>query len=205
MSRYRGPRVKKMRAVGCNLPGLSRKNIGKRPHPPGQHGLNKGRRRPSEYKRQLIEKQKLRFNYGIGEKQFRRLVKEASRVKGSPGARLLEFLERRLDNVVFRSGFAPTIPAARQLVNHGHVTVNGKKVDIASFRVSIQDVISLREKSINMAAVSDSLESPSLELPEWIGLEKDTKKATVLALPTPSSVPLPIDIQLVVEYYSQRL
>lgn len=205
MSRYRGPRVKKMRAVGVDLPGLSRKSTRNRPNPPGEHGGGKMRRRPSEFKRQLVEKQKLRFNYGVSERQFRKMVKEAARVAGSPGARLLEFLERRLDNVVFRAGFAPTIPAARQLVNHGHVRVNGKKVDIASYRVKLHEVITLREKSREIPDVLASLEAPALEVPEWLVFEADKQQATVLAMPTPASVPFPIDIQLVVEYYSQRL
>jgi small subunit ribosomal protein S4 len=195
-----------MRAVDCDLPGLSRKTKERRPKPPGQHGETKARgRRPSEFKRQMVEKQKIRFNYGIGERQFRRYVREANRVKGSPGDLLIEFIERRLDNVVFRAGFAATIPAARQLVNHGHITVDGKKVDIASYRVKQHQTISLRPKSINLSVVVDSLESPALELPEWIGFDAEHKVATVLAMPTRSSIPFDVDIQLVIEFYSQRL
>ena len=146
MSRYRGPRVKLMRALGLNLPGLSRKSIERRPYPPGAHGGDR-RRKESDYGRQLKEKQKLRFNYGLGERQLRRLVIDARRSKTETGKKLLELLESRLDNVVFRGGLASTIPAARQLVNHAHVLVNGQKVDIPSFRVKVGDVITVRERS----------------------------------------------------------
>ena len=140
MARYKGPRVKKLRALGVDLPGLSRKSRERRPYPPGQHG-NVGHKKTTEYGRRLMEKQKLRFNYNVSERQLRRLVKEARSSKTATGQKLLELLESRLDNVVFRAGFAPTIPAARQLTGHGHVTVNGKRVDIASYRVKQGDVI----------------------------------------------------------------
>ncbi|RYZ60910.1 MAG: 30S ribosomal protein S4, partial [Proteobacteria bacterium] len=121
MSRYTGPRVKKMRALGVELPGLSRKKIERRPYPPGQHG--QARKKVSEFALRLHEKQKLRYNYGIGERQLRGLMTEALSSKTAPGKKLIELLERRLDNAVFRAGFALTIPAARQLVAHGHVLV----------------------------------------------------------------------------------
>ena len=140
MSRYTGPKLKKMRGLGVELPGLSRKGGKARPYPPGEHG-NKRRGKDSEYKKQLQEKQKLRFNYGVHERQLRKLMVEARRSNTATGEKLLQFLESRLDNVVFRAGFAPTIPSARQLVNHGHFLVNGKKVDICSYRVKIGDVI----------------------------------------------------------------
>ena len=193
-----------MRALGVDLPGLSRKNTERRPYPPGEHG-GRTRRRESVYGVQLKEKQKLRFNYGISERQFRRLIKKARSSKTETGLKLLELLERRLDNVVFRAGFAPTIPAARQLVNHGHFTLNGKKVDIASISVSEGDVIAIRERSKSLKVIEAALEQPSLSVPEWLSYDGETRVAKITSLPTRDSVPFPIDVQLVVEYYARRI
>lgn len=204
MARYTGPRVKKMRALGVELPGLSRKSIERRPYAPGQHGQTR-RRKLSDFGRQLLEKQKLRLNYGVGERQFRRLVVAAKRSKTATGEKLLELLERRLDNVVFRAGFAPTIPAARQLVNHGHFLVNGRRVDIASFSVQDGDVVALREKSRALPVVVASMENPALLRPDWLEFNGTTHTARIMASPTPESVPFEIDVQLVVEYYSKRM
>lgn len=204
MSRYKGPRVKRMRALGLNLPGLSRKSIERRPYPPGEHGGDR-RRKESDYGRQLKEKQKLRYNYGLGERQFRRLMVEAKRSKLETGKKLIELLERRLDNVVFRAGYAPTIPAARQLVNHAHIRVNGRKVDVASYRVRAGDVITLRERSKKMQAIKDSVEGLSLTRPDWINWNGGELQATIEKLPEEDSVPFPIDVQLVVEYYARML
>lgn len=202
MARFKGPRVKKMRALGTDLPGLSRKSIDRRPYPPGQHG-KVGRRKVTEYGRRLIEKQKLRFNYGVSERQLRRLFDEARRSKKATGEKLLELLESRLDNAVFRAGFAPTIPAARQLVSHGHITVNGKRVNIASYRISVNDEISLREKSMKLACVSESLDAPALLRPTWVDFDDKERAARVMDLPGLDSVPFDIDVQLVIEYYSR--
>lgn len=204
MSRYKGPRLKRMRALGLNLPGLSRKSIERRPYPPGEHGGDR-RRKESDYGRQLKEKQKLRYNYGLGERQFRRLMVEARRSKLETGKKLIELLERRLDNTVFRAGFASTIPAARQLVNHSHITVNGRKVNVASYRVRSGDVITLRERSKKLALVKESLEQLSLTRPDWIGWNGGELTATIEKLPDEESVPFPIDVQLVVEYYARQL
>ena len=204
MSRYTGPKVKKLRAFGVDLPGLSRKSQRDRPYVPGEHGQS-FRRKPSPYGERLIEKQKVRFNYGLSEKQMRRLMSEARRSQMAAGDKLMELLERRLDNVVFRAGFAPTIPAARQLVNHGHFTVNGKKVNIPSYRVDTGDIIAPRQKSMNLECIEVSLENPSLSSTDWIGLDADKKTASVNSLPTIEAVPFPLDIQLVVEYYSRLL
>ncbi len=204
MSRYTGPKVKKLRAFGVDLPGLSRKSQRDRPYIPGEHGQS-FRRKPSPYGERLIEKQKVRFNYGLSEKQMRRLMSEARRSQMAAGDKLMELLERRLDNVVFRAGFAPTIPAARQLVNHGHFTVNGKRVNIPSYRVDTGDVIAPRQKSMNLECIEVSLENPSLSSTDWIGLDADKKTASVNSLPTIEAVPFPLDIQLVVEYYSRLL
>ena len=203
MSRYTGPRVKVMRALGVELPGLSTKKIERRPYRPGQHG--QARRKLSEYALRLLEKQKLRMNYGISERQLRGLMEEAKASKDTTGNKLIELLERRLDNVVFRAGFARTIPAARQLVNHGHILVGGRRVDIASFRVAKGQVISVRERSRVLtpvkegAAVAETFQTP------WLQVEKDSYQATVTALPDETSTLFPVQLQLVVEFYSQKL
>jgi len=195
-----------MRALGLDLPGLSRKSMWDRPYPPGVHGPKSARRRKmSDFKKQLLEKQKLRYNYGLNEGQFMRLYREAVHSKDPSGDKLLELLERRLDNAVFRAGFAPTIPAARQLVCHGHFLVNGKRLDIPSYRVREGDVISLRERSQNLAAVEASLGDVRLARPDWIEFDEGKKVATVKELPKVDSVPFPLEIDLVIEYYSKRL
>jgi small subunit ribosomal protein S4 len=192
-----------MRALGVQLPGLSTKSVERRPYPPGQHGHE--RKKVTEYGRRLMEKQKLCVNYGVTERQLVRLVISARGAKGPTGSRLLELLEKRLDNVVFRAGFARTIPGARQLVNHGHVLVNGKKVDRVSFAVKKGDVVSLRAVSQNLTTVAGALEASRAYETSWLNVDKGAKSATVLELPEATSVPFPIDIQLVVEFYSQRI
>ena len=203
MSRYTGPRLKVMRSLGLDLPGLSPKTIEKRPFPPGQHG--QARKKHSEYALRLREKQKVRLNYGLTEGQLRRLMVEAKSRKEETGPKLLEFVERRFDNVIFRAGFARSIPAARQLVNHGHFLVNGKRVDIASYRIRLGDVITVRERSKNLdsiaqgAAVANNFQTP------WLTVEREKLTATVNSLPDETSVLFPLNVQLIVEYYSQRL
>ena len=202
MSRYTGPRMRIMRALGVELPGLSRKKIERRPYPPGQHG--QGRRKLSDYAVRLHEKQKLRHYYGLGERQLRNLVIEASRA-GDTTEKLLELLERRLDNVVFRTGFARTIPAARQLVSHGQILVDGKRVDISSYRVRPGEVISMLPRMLENAHVKSALEDTSLPVPEWIERSSAPIRASVRALPTPGSILFELRAQLVIEYYSMRL
>jgi len=195
-----------MRALGIDLPGLSRKSMWDRPYPPGVHGPKSARRRKmSDFKKQLLEKQKLRFNYGLNEGQFMRLYREAVHSKEPSGDKLLELLERRLDNFVFRAGFAPTIPAARQLVSHGHFLVNGKRLDIPSYRVREGDVVGLRERSKNLATVEAALADVRIARPDWIEFDEGKNTATVKELPKPESVPFPLEIDLVIEYYSKRL
>lgn len=203
MSRYTGPRLKKMRAVGIELPGLSRKSLEKRSYPPGQHGLKKNR--VSDFGKKLIEKQKLRYNYGLGERQLTRLVAEARSGKTPTGDKLLELLERRFDNFVFRAGFAPTMVAARQLVKHGHVLLNGKRVDIPSVRIRPGDEIALREKALAIPTVVECIAAPALTRPEWLSFDETAKKARMTRTPSPDEVPFPIEIQQVVEYYANRL
>jgi small subunit ribosomal protein S4 len=187
-----------MRALGCDLPGLSRKKIEKRPYPPGQHG--QARKKVSEYKLRLIEKQKIKVNYGVTERQMRNLMAEAMRGQGAPGVRLIELLERRLDNVVFRGGFARTIPAARQLVNHGLVHVGGRRVDIASFRTRAGDVVTLVPQALENVHVQAAIADTSLERPDW--LEPIPGGVRVRALPDGTATLFPVEIQRVVEFYS---
>lgn len=203
MSRYTGPRVKVMRALGVELPGLSTNKIERRPYRPGQHG--QARRKLSAYAIRLIEKQKLRMNYGVTERQLRGLMQEARASKDTTGNKLIELLERRLDNVVFRAGFARTIPAARQLVNHGHILVGGRRVDIASFRVSRGQVVSVREGSRALAPVKEGAEVAAGFQTPWLQVDKDAYQATVTALPDETSTLFPVQAQLVVEFYSQML
>jgi len=204
MSRYTGPRLRVLRALGHELPGLSRKSVEARPHPPGQHGPRKVAARKSEFGLQLMEKQKLRFNYGVSERQLRRVVAEAKRQQGATGARIVELLERRLDNMVFRAGFAPTIPAARQLVSHGHIRLNGRRVNIPSIRLRAGDVFAPREAS--RALVGQTLQAPALDCPEWLALDAQALSVTLTHLPDGAdAAPFPIDLQRVVEYYAIRM
>jgi small subunit ribosomal protein S4 len=203
MARYTGPRLRIVRRLGTDLPGLTRKIADRRPYPPGQHG--QGRQRFSEFKKQLYAKQKLRFNYGINESQLRNLFVEAQASREPAGLMLLRYLEQRLDNVVFRAGFAPTIPAARQLVVHGHIQVDGKKVDRPSYRTKPGIQISLREKSRNLKAVEESLGNLSLRYPSYLTVDENAKTATIDQLPGREDVPVQVDETLVVEYYSPRL
>jgi small subunit ribosomal protein S4 len=203
MSRFTGPRLKKMRGLGTDLPGLSRKSTAKRPYPPGQHGQRR-RGKDSEYKKQLVEKQKLRFNYGVHERHMRKLMKEARR-SGDTGTKLLELLESRLDNVVFRAGFASTIPGARQLVNHGHVTIDGRKMDRASYRVKVGEKIGISPKAKNFAVVEECWKHPAHERPAWLVCDKNEMSASMEAAPAKDSLLFPIDENLVLEYYAKRM
>ncbi|HCU84625.1 MULTISPECIES: 30S ribosomal protein S4 [unclassified Methylophilus] len=205
MARTTGPRLKIMRALGVELPGLSRKSIENRPNPPGQHGQQASRRRRSDFAVKLVEKQKIRFNYGVSEKQMRRLILEARKGSEPTGEKLMSLLERRLDNVVFRAGFAPTGIAARQLVNHGHVLLNGKSANIASIRLQVGDVVAVKEKSRKIPMVVDALATPSLTIPEWLSVEAASATAKIGHLPSIEDVPFPVDVQQVVEYYSNRV
>jgi small subunit ribosomal protein S4 len=205
MSRITGPRLKIMRALGVDLPGLSRKTIEDRPTPPGQHGMKATRRRKSDYGVKLQEKQKLRFNYGLTERQMRRLIIEARKGNTPTGDNFLQLLERRLDNVIFRAGYAPTIIAARQLVSHRHVMLNGKSVNIPSMRVKVGDVVALKVTSLKIAMVVETMARPVLERPEWLQWDEATTSVKVAHLPDADQVPFPIDVQQIVEYYSNRI
>ena len=176
--------------------------VGKRPTPPGQHGQAR-QRKMSEYGTQLREKQKARRAYGLLEKQFRRTYDRATAMKGVTGENLLQLLERRLDNVVFRAGFAPSRPAARQLVNHGHFLVNGHKVDIPSYTVDQEDVITVRPRSKENAHFKLVREGTARILPKWLTVNFDQLKATVDSLPERSDIDLALQENMIIEYYSR--
>lgn len=203
MSRYTGPRRKRIRSLDVDLPAFTRKTAGDRNFPPGQHGRN-FRRAPSEYGRQLREKQKMRLNYGLSEAQLRNTVREARRLEGSTGERLIQLLERRLDNIVFRAGFAATIPAARQLVNHGHFKVNGRRADIASMLLRPGDTITVKEKSKAIAILKELIDSGPYR-PSWLEVNSGELTAKVMAMPSADQVPTQFDTQLIIEFYSKRL
>lgn len=201
MSRYRGPRLRVVRRLG-NLPGLTRKSP-RRAYPPGQHG--QARKKRSEYAMQLEEKQKLRFNYGLSEKQLLRSVRKARRAGGSTGQVLLQLLEMRLDNTVFRMGMAPTIPAARQLVNHGHVTVNGQVVSIASYQCRPGEEIGVRNRDRSRKLVEENLQFPGLaNLPTHLEFDKNKMAGKVNGVVEREWIALEINELLVVEYYSRK-
>lgn len=203
MSRYTGPRVKVMRALGVDLPGLSPKSSERRPYPPGVHGQR--RRKETEYGKRLKEKQKLRMNYGLSEGQLRRLFHEAVRSKLNTGTKLIELLERRLDNVVFRSGFARSIPAARQVIRHGHVLVDGRRVDIPSFRLKIGQKVQIREKSRDSEPVTLGLALAEQRRWDnsWLQIDAEARSCTITQLPDDTAIPFPVDVQLVIEFYAQ--
>lgn len=202
MSRYRGPRLRIVRRLG-ELPGLTRKSA-RRAYPPGQHG--QARKKRSEYAIRLEEKQKLRLNYGITETQLIRYVKKARRASGSTGQALLQLLEMRLDNTVFRLGLAGTIPGARQLVNHGHITVNGKVVDIPSYQVRPGEVISVKNNERSRRLAETNLEYPGLSnLPSHLEFDKNTLTGKVNGVIEREWVAISINELLIVEYYSRKV
>lgn len=202
MARYRGPRLRIVRRLG-ELPGLTRKSA-RRAYPPGQHGQN--RRKRSEYAIRLEEKQKLRFNYGVSEKQLIRYVRRARRATGSTGQTLLQLLEMRLDNTVFRLGMAGTIPGARQLVNHGHITVNGRTVNIPSYQCRPGDVIGVKDKDCSRQLVQANMEYPGLaNLPSHLEFDKNTLVGKVNGVIEREWIAININELLVVEYYSRKV
>ncbi|AOF83727.1 ribosomal protein S4 [Methyloversatilis sp. RAC08] len=204
MSRYTGPRLRVLRALGTDLPGLTRKNVENRTSPPGQHGARPNRRK-SEFGAQLMEKQKLRYNYGLNETQLRGVFREAERSKLPTGEKLVELLERRIDNIVFRGGLAPTIPAARQLVRHKHVLLNGRRVNIPSIRLRVGDTITLTDKGRKVQSVVDALQTPPLERVEWLAFDAATLSLRLAHLPPGDATPFAFEAQKVVEFYALRV
>jgi small subunit ribosomal protein S4 len=210
MARYTGPDCKRCRREGIKLflkgeRCMTKKcAIERRPNPPGPH--QQRRRKPSEYGLQLREKQKARRIYGVLERQFRKTFSEASRRSGMTGETLLRFLELRLDNVVFRLGFAVNREQARQLVTHGHFDVNGRKTNIASYRVRVGDTIKVRDRSRSLTyfkEVSETLRQKPV--PQWLSLQADTLSGAVLSVPERSDCDQSVREQLIVEYYSRRV
>ncbi len=201
MARYTGPKTKIARKFGEAIFGDD-KSFEKRNYPPGQHGNNRRRGKKSEYAIQLMEKQKAKYSYGILERQFRNLFKQATASKGITGEVLLQLCESRLDNVVFRMGIAPTRRGARQLVSHRHITVNGEGVNIPSYSLKAGDVIAVREKSKSLEAIERSL-SNSSHVYEWITWNDETKKGTYVSIPERIQIPENINEQFIVELYSK--
>ena len=201
MARYTGPRTKVSRRARQLLDENKAKYFDRRPYPPGEHG--RGRIRESQYQIQLREKQKLRHIYGVLEKQFRRYYKEANRRSGITGDNVLQILECRLDNVVYRAGFARTRPQARQLVNHGHLLVNGKKVDIPSYQVRAGDVVTLKEKSQDVFPVQQAVDTLDRPMPEWLDVQPGERKIVISTLPSRPQIDTDVKEQLVVELYSK--
>ena len=202
MARYRGPKTKIARKFGEPIYGTD-KSFEKKNYPPGSHGMNKRRRKASEYGVQLKEKQKAKYTYGILEKQFRNLFERASGSKGVTGEVLLQLLESRLDNVVYRMGISPSRDGARQLVTHRHITVNGEVVSIPSYILKPGDIVGVREKSKSLVVISDSLESNragSFSWLEWNGAEMEGK---FMNRPEREEIPENIKEQLIIELYSK--
>src|SRR6478672_627880 len=204
MARYTGPKVKISRRLGVNIfeNDKGSKALNKRPYPPGEHGRSR-RRQPSEYLLQLQEKQKAKYIYGLLERQFSNLYKEASRQKGVTGENLLRMLEQRLDNMVFRAGWASTRPQARQFVSHGLINVNGKRVNIASYRVRKGEVISLSTKARDMIVIQHNLDVIDRNVVGWLETGDAGKQVTVRDLPQRDHIDVPVRESLIVELYSK--
>ncbi len=201
MARYTGPKTKIARKFGEAIFGAD-KNFEKRNYPPGQHGNNRRRGKKSEYAVQLQEKQKAKYTYGILERQFSNLFKKASASKGITGEVLLQLCESRLDNVVYRFGVANSRSAARQLVSHRHITVNGEIVNIPSYQLKDGDVVGVREKSKSLEAINNSLAANSTVF-EWLSWNTDKKEGTFIKSPERLQIPENIKEQLIVELYSK--
>nr|YP_009503403.1 ribosomal protein S4 [Euglena clara]AXA45482.1 ribosomal protein S4 [Euglena clara] len=203
MSRYRGPRLRIVRRIG-KLPGFTSK-VSKKTNPPGQHGslYNK---KLSQFNIRLREKQKLRFHYGVNERQLLNYIKKARKKKGSSGRLLLTLLEMRLDNIVFRLSFTPTVCAAKQLISHGHVLVNGRLVNIPSFSCQPKDIIKVKSSSVSQNLVRKTLElTDNALIPPHLSLNKDSLEAKLIGLVNRKSISLLVNELLVVEYYSRKL
>ena len=200
MARYTGPSYKKARRVGFSTSETG-KELARRPYGPGQHG-NDRKGKLSDYGTQLKEKQKVRFMYGLNERQFKKTFNEASKMSGIHGTNFLRLLESRLDNLVFRIGFSTTRRGARQLVNHGHVTVNGKKVDIPSYRVKPGDIISLKDDDKNLKVVTESLAKINKRV-EFINYDEGKMAATYVRLPERNELNADINEALIVEFYNK--
>lgn len=201
MARYTGPRTKVSRRARQLLDENKAKYYDRRPYPPGEHG--RGRIRESQYQIQLREKQKLRFMYGVLERPFRNYYAKAARQPGITGENLLVLLETRLDNAVYRSGLAATRPQARQLVNHAHFLVNGKKVDVPSYHLRQGDVVTVKERSMNVLPIQHAIDTLDRQPPEWLDVDTTARRITVTTLPSRPQIDTEIQEQLIVELYSK--
>jgi small subunit ribosomal protein S4 len=205
MARYTGPKVRLSRRLSTNIfeNEKGRKALDRRPFPPGAHGRNRRRNAGSEYLAQLQEKQKAKYIYGVLEKQFKKTYNEALRTQGNTGENLLIMLECRLDNVAYRAGWASTRPQARQFVNHGLIHVNGKRVDIASYRCGKGDVVSLSAKAQKMIVIQHNIDVLDRSLVAWLEAGDGGKQATVRNLPERAHIDVPVRESLIVELYSK--
>ena len=205
MTKRLASKHKKDRRLKVNLWGRPKSPFNTRNYPPGQHGSSR-KSKPSDYGVQLEAKQKMKFYYGnINERQFRNIYKKAVKKRGNTTENLISFLERRLDIIVYRAKFAPTVFASRQIINHGHIRVNGRKVNISSYLIKPEDVIELRDKSKELIVVAGSLSSKERDVPEYINLDEKNKKIKLIRIPKFSEVPYPaiMEPNLVIEYYSR--
>jgi small subunit ribosomal protein S4 len=202
MARYTGPRVRISRRFGVPIFGPS-KYLERRNYPPGVHGP-KSRRKLTDYALGLMEKQKLRYYYGLMERQFRRVYEQALRRRGVTGEQMLQILETRLDNVVYHLGFANTRAAARQMVTHGHITVNGRKVNVPSYALKVRDVVAVRQHNVSRQLALRNLElATARAVPEWLSLDKEALRGVVLRIPTRDEINPIANEQAVVEFYSR--
>lgn len=201
MARYTGPKTRISRIFGEPILGNG-KYLNKNSNPPGMHGASRKRKTLGEYALQLKEKQKAKYTYGVLEKQFRKTFEEASRIKGVTGENLIKLLEARLDNTVFRLGIAPSRPAARQLVSHKHITVNGDVVNVPSFQVKPGDIISIKEKDRENASITSQFRGKNQKF-NWLDWNENEMKGTFVTYPERESVPENIKEQLIVELYSK--
>lgn len=204
MARYTGPKHKLSRREGFNLTGTRSRSLERRlSQPPGAHGQQRRPRRISDYGRQLREKQRLKRYFGMTEKQFRRTYEAAVRSSSPTGSALLQLLELRLDSVVYRLGFTPTRPMARQIVNHGHVLVNGKKVDIPSYRVKPGDTVVLGTKAAEIPDVQETLTDSGRRIPSWLSREGTTPAGRVVTDPDPTEFDMPVDLEQIIAFYAR--
>ena len=200
MARYTGPRGRRDRRAGVMLSSMRKNPLEKKPYPPGEHG--RGRQKQTEFGIRLLEKQKARWYYGVSEKQFSRAYEEAARSQGVTGENLLRRMELRVDNVVFRMGFATSRPQARQLVVHGHFELNGKKHDIPSAIMRQGDVLAVREKSRNLEPIVNAVENV-VAVPAWLEADHENFTGRILHAPTRDEIDTPVEEQLIIEFYSR--
>lgn len=199
--KYNGPKVKLSRKVGFSITPKARKYMDRKPAPPGQHGAAKKRAKLSDFAKQLLEKQRLRLQYNLHERQMTNYIKKAARIQGNKVDILVQLLEQRLDSLVYRAGLARSIYAARQYVRHGHILINGKKVDMPAYAVQPNDVITVKEKSRKLEAIQEAIRSTSP--PPYLDMNKADYSVKFLYLPPREEVPVVCEVPLVIEYYSR--